>query len=338
MVSVKWTHLERISDRFGVFEHCRFTEPDPQHGYCVDDVARALIVLEREDDVPPGAAEVKRVCQEFLSLAQQPDGTVVNRRATEGDFHGAATTEDHWGRALWAWGTTAARDSDEERAALALACFERSAVLRGPALRSMVFAALGACEVLEVDPSHSVARGLLADAADLIDRGIRACASPAWPWPESRLTYANAAIPEVLIGAGSSLDDAGLLERGLHLLRWLTQLQTRAGLLSVVPSGGWGPGDLPPGFDQQPIEIAGIVDASARAYALTHDEFWLIQIHRAALWFQGFNDSGVFMYDPRTWAGFDGLRPHGRNANQGAESTIAYLSVMQQFQRHFKEI
>ena len=37
-------HLLRITDRRGTFEHARLSEPDPRHGYCTDDNARALIV------------------------------------------------------------------------------------------------------------------------------------------------------------------------------------------------------------------------------------------------------------------------------------------------------
>jgi hypothetical protein len=36
------------------------------------------------------------------------------------------------------------------------------------------------------------------------------------------------------------------------------------------------------------------------------------------------------MHDPTTGGGFDGLEPGGRNENQGAESTLALLSTLQQ--------
>jgi hypothetical protein len=37
----------------------------------------------------------------------------------------------------------------------------------------------------------------------------------------------------------------------------------------------------------------------------------------------------VPMYDPDTGGGFDGLTVTGRNANQGAESTLALMSTFQ---------
>jgi hypothetical protein len=36
------------------------------------------------------------------------------------------------------------------------------------------------------------------------------------------------------------------------------------------------------------------------------------------------------MFDPGTGGGYDGLERHGRNENQGAESTLAMLSTAQQ--------
>jgi len=50
-------------------------------------------------------------------------------------------------------------------------------------------------------------------------------------------------------------------------------------------------------------------------------------------WFEGMNDVGVRMFDPGTGGAFDGLHPDGVNENQGSESTIAFVSTMQQAER-----
>jgi len=41
-------HLYRMSDGRGLFEHARHDDPRPEHGYCLDDAARALVVVCRE--------------------------------------------------------------------------------------------------------------------------------------------------------------------------------------------------------------------------------------------------------------------------------------------------
>ena len=46
--AVEFDHLLRLSDNIGIFEHADHTTPRREHGYCVDDVARLLIVIARE--------------------------------------------------------------------------------------------------------------------------------------------------------------------------------------------------------------------------------------------------------------------------------------------------
>ena len=138
-----------------------------------------------------------------------------------------------------------------------------------------------------------------------------------WLWPEQRLTYANATLPEAMIAAGSVLGRPILVAQGLELLEWLLARETRHGHLSVTPVGGSGPDDEGPGFDQQPIEVAALADACARAEAVTGDRRWAEGITAAANWFLGDNDSGVAMWDPDTGGAFDGLEETRRQSQPG---------------------
>src|ERR1700694_1225424 len=38
------TYLDALTDDCGVFQYAIGTEPDPNHGFCTDDVSRALVV------------------------------------------------------------------------------------------------------------------------------------------------------------------------------------------------------------------------------------------------------------------------------------------------------
>ena len=194
----------------------------------------------------------------------------------------------------------------------------------------MAYAALGAAELLSVDPEHEAARKLITDYAASL-------AAPngdsAWPWPEPRLAYANAVLPEAMIAAGVALDDAALQQRGLDLLGWLLDYETADGHLSPTPVGGRGPDDVRPAFDQQPIEVAALADACARAAAVDAAATWPDGVAAAAAWFQGANDAGQVMWDPETGGGFDGLHADGVNQNQGAESTLAVISTLQHARR-----
>jgi hypothetical protein len=180
--------------------------------------------------------------------------------------------------------------------------------------------------LLDTAPRHHRARDLLADAIVVIGAPS---ADEQWPWPEPRLAYANAVLPEALIVAGSHLDRPEVVDGGLRLLRWLLHRETVDGHLSPTPVGGSGPEDRPPMFDQQPIEVAAMADACARALAVTGDTEWQRGIDLAIDWFAGANDLGAPMWDDRTFGGYDGLTPLGPNLNQGAESTLALVTTMQ---------
>jgi hypothetical protein len=314
-----FTHVRRLTDAGGMYEHALGTVPRREHGYCVDDVARGLVVLSREDE--PDLAVLRAELLAFVLAAQSDDGRFRNRRDAELRWTDEPSVEDCWGRALWGLGAVCSDPG-------ALAAFTRGAAWRSPWSRATAFAGLGAAAVLALHPDHEPARDLLADAA----RTVRdAGADTGWPWPEPRLTYANAAVPEVLIAAGHLLEDPALLTEGLSLLAWLVDVQLRDGLLSVVPVGGRGPGDPDvAAFDQQPIEVAALADACALAHDLTGAQRWADGVAVCAAWFLGDNDSRTPLLDPESGGGCDGLERHGRNDNQGAESTLAAVSTLQQ--------
>lgn len=325
---VSFAHLYRLSDRGGLFEHARFAEPRPEHGYCVDDIARGLIVAVREPDRVEQLSALADFYLWLVTDAQVEDGRFHNRRGLSLQWTDEPSLEDCWGRALWGLGTAAARlPQDSGSAELALHHFDRSATRRSPHLRATAFAALGAAEVLTRHPDHRAARSLLADAAAEITS--RTDLSAAWPWPEPRLRYSNAALPEVLLAAGSLLDAPADLETGLRLLGWLLDIETAGDHLSMTPVGGWVTGEIRPGFDQQPIEVSALADACHRAYAITGETGWRADLERCQAWFLGANDAGISLLDDISGGGCDGLHRSGRNENQGAESTLAMISTFQ---------
>lgn len=323
-------HLLRMTDHRGTFEHALFAEPRPEHGYCTDDMARVLVVATRQPDSDGDVNRLARVAVQFLNEAQTFAGKCRNRMDRHGRWTDQPATEDAWGRCLWGLGTAAAHSDVPLIRRLAVIQFERSAAVRSPWPRAMAFAALGAAELLAVQPRHGAARALLTDyAAGLAGPGR----DSAWPWPEPRLCYANAVLPEAMIATGVALQDATLRQRGLDLLAWLIDAETVGDHFSPTPAGGRAPGDARPGFDQQPIEISTLADACARAAAVDPGELWPRSVQAAAAWFTGANDAGLPMWDPRTGGGFDGLHADGVNQNQGAESTLAVLSTMQHARR-----
>jgi hypothetical protein len=319
-------HLQRLTDDVGLLEHAEGIMPRHEHGYCVDDMARGLVVVCREPSPPQEVITLGRRYLYFLAQAQAPDGRFRNRLGYDRRWRDYPGTEDCWGRALWGLGTAAARGPTAGIQEESLSLFDRGARVSSSWPHAMAFAALGAAEVLDRWRDHSGALTLLDKASAVIGQ---APADPVWPWPARRLTYANAAIAEAVIVAGSTLGRDRVLHNGLRMLQWLLTVETRDGHLSVVPAGGWSLGEDRPAFDQQPIEVAALADACMRAATVTGDRSWLTGVKMSVSWFLGDNDTRVPMLDERTGGGCDGLGPEGRSRNQGAESTLAMISVRQ---------
>src|SRR4029453_10571476 len=118
----------------------------------------------------------------------------------------------------------------------------------------------------------------LSDAAAAI--GTPGPAS-SWTWPQRRLTYANAALAEVVIAAGHLFGDGRLLGDGLRMLTWLRDIQVVDGRLSILPAAGWQRGNARLRHDQQPIEVAALADAAATAATATGDAAWLLLVRHA---------------------------------------------------------
>ncbi len=320
-------HLSRLTDDRGILEHAQYEHPRFEHGYCADDNARLLVVAARDNGENPDSVLLARIAARFLIDALRNDGQIHNRMSFDRMWIDAPSTDDCSGRAVWGFGTAVSQSSDAE---LRTSCYEAFGVAvqtRSDFLRSMCFALLGAAEIVKVDPTHEGAAALLADGVAMF--AFHPNGHGSWVWPEKRLTYANAVIPEAMMAVGDALGYVPLIRRGAFLLQWLIRQETAGDHLSVTPVGGRGPGDVKPGFDQQPIEVAAIADAASRASAITGDDYWEEVIDLAVNWFLGNNDVGLCMINADTGGGYDGLRPSSVNLNQGAESTLAMISTMQ---------
>ena len=342
-------HLFRLTDVRGIFEHAEDDEPRTEHGYCVDDVARALSFVVHEaamtEEGTPHLTALIGTYLTFIERAIQPNGATHNRMNADGEWTDVAAGGDWWGRAIGALGTTAALATEPDVVERATRSFQRAARWDTPDMHARLFAAVGAADALAADVPRlaGAARRLIRRADALVEpglaagpgeiagsgAGVRRPTESTWPWPEPRLRYANGIIPEALIAGGSAIGNTHMFDRGLRLLDFLLETVTVDGHLSLPGTEGWGPRDARPQFDQQPIEAAKLAQACARAWNLTGDTRWRDGVTLAWRWFLGDNDSGTRMVDLETGAGYDGLMPSGRNSNRGAESTLAALSTHQ---------
>jgi hypothetical protein len=315
-------HLVRLTDETGLFEHAHGAAPRRAHGYCTDDAGRALALTCRFDD--PTADRLSEIYLAFLSHQHLGGGRFALRIGCDRRLTDQAVSDDACGRAIFGLGVAAASTAPRHVPDRARELFAQTTSFRSRWPHAMAYAALGAAALLAYDPDQPHAAGLLHTAATLIKQ-----ATGRRDWPEARLRYANALLPECLLAAGTILNDTGFEKTGLRLLEWLVGEETAPqGHFSFTPTHGWSVGEPRPAFDQQPIEAGAMADAAARAFTVTGEVGWAEVTIRSAEWFTGRNDLGVAMFDSRTGGSFDGLQADGPNINQGAESAIAFLTAL----------
>jgi hypothetical protein len=323
-------HLDVLTDQVGILQHAIGSRPDPAHGYCVDDVARAIqvdLLHGRElgwEAVAPTAERGLR----FLVEAFDPDsGRLRNFRSIDRSWIGGIGSDDSFGRAVLALGDVIATAPDDQLVDAASALIDQvlpaARELTSPRAEASVVLACGA--ILESAQGGPPAATLTIMATRLHDRFLRR-STPDWPWPEVSVTYENGLLPRALIVAGRILDSELMVATGLRSLDWLVDVQTaQDGHLSPIGNGWWPRGGTRSSFDQQPIEATALLLAAESALALTGFARYQAAMERSYAWFLGANDLGLYVADPARGACCDGLEETGVNRNEGAESTLMWL-------------
>lgn len=330
--AVSRQHLDVMSDEVGIMQHAIGTRPDPAHGYCTDDVARALQVdlLHRWELGWPAIADSAWRGMRFLADAfDAATGRFRNLRSVNGSWTEGVASEDSQGRAMLALGDVIAKAPDRGMVECATSLFERAlpAAQSLTALRAQASVLLGCAATVGAAPSSAAAVGFR-DLAGQFRARFDAPLDPAWPWPEPSLTYENALPARALIVAGQTLGSDDMIDTGLSVLDWQLDTQTTSeGHLSTIGNGWWPRGGPKSRFDQQPIEATALLLAAEAAYKVTADDRYQTAMERAYAWFLGGNDLGLDVADPRRGAGYDGLTVRGVNTNQGAESTLMWLTA-----------
>jgi hypothetical protein len=325
-----------MSGALGIWQHARGSVPDETHGMCTDDVARALTVdLLQANTLGWGAVrESAARSLTFISAAWNPaSGFFRNVRSADGSWLDEAGSQDTQGRALLAIGTATRDLPDVEMRIEAQALFEAALPVAGrlTSPRAIASAILGCDGAL-----GSGMRGGAERYFVLLVRRLRGAFSVVqlegdWPWPEHTLTYENALLPHALIAGGRRLSDGHIRSVGLTVLDWLIETQTsRSGTFSPVGNDGWWTHEGPRSqFDQQPIEATAMILAASAAYEATRDAGYVRAAEAAYGWFLGANDAGLMMADIVTGACHDGLSADRVNVNQGAESTLMWLTAVE---------
>lgn len=333
-------HIARMTDGAGIFQHAIFNVPNFHEGYCTDDNARAFILCNLLDEIggAPPSRNLDQLATIYLSMLaaafNNQSGRFRNFMSHGRQWLEEVGSEDSHARALWALGVGSSRSRNDGHRRLSVYLFELGlpAVDHFTSPRAWAFALLGIHEYLHEAPGKSKVLAAREVFTHKLVELWKNSATDDWPWFEISATYDNARLCQALILNGVGMKDDEALEIGLKSLRWLASIQrTQAGHFRPVGSNGFYVKEgARADFDQQPVEAQAMVSACLDAFRITGDSFWSDEAKRAFEWFLGRNDLGRPLYDSASGGCGDGLHPDRVNANQGAESSLAFqLSLIE---------
>jgi hypothetical protein len=330
-------HLRVMTDGTGILQHASFSVPRYAEGYCLDDNARALLLMTLIEEAgadDPGAARVltSRYLA-FVSHAFNVDaGRFRNFMSYSRQWAEESGSEDSHGRALWALGAVVGRCTDPGRQSLSGDLFHAAlpVVSTFTSPRAWAFALLGIDEYLRAFRGDSNVQATRCRLAERLLDLYRRTSSGDWQWFEDRVTYSNARLPQALLVTGTWIRDDEMVAAGTRSLEWLATAQhSKDGYFVPVGSNGfYTRGTSGAAFDQQPVEACAMVSACLEARRVTGDERWSEHARRAFRWFLGENQLQKPLYDASTGGCRDGLHPDRPNENQGAEATLSFLLAL----------
>ncbi len=330
-------HIHTLTDDTGILQHAVFNIPRYDDGYCLDDNARALLLVtlleEAGTDDPAAVRALNSRYLGFVNYAlDRSSGRFRNFLSYGRQWLEPHGSEDSHGRALWALGAVVGRANGPGRHSLAGDLFHagRPAVTTFTSPRAWAYVLLGIDEYLRAFQGDSSVEALRQDLTTRLFGLFQQSSGPDWSWFEDSVTYCNARLSQALIVSGTRMHRPDIVDAGVRSLDWLVSRQ-------VSPEGGFAPigsngflarGGVQAPFDQQPVEACTVASACLTAYGVNGDAEWLERGARAFDWFLGRNVLQQWLYDPSTGGCRDGLHADRANQNQGAEATLSFLLAL----------
>jgi glycosyltransferase involved in cell wall biosynthesis len=338
-------HIKRMTDDTGIIQHAKFGIPNLKEGYCLDDNARALlmVLMAYKQMKLPMALELLPIYLSYIHYMQNEDGTFRNFLSFRRDFLDERGSEDSFGRAIWSLGyllgnapNDAYFQSGKQIFFDAVPNFEKL-----QSIRSIANTIIGVSYYLQSSPHDEAVREVLRMMATKLVDQYKQNRTENWYWFEELLAYDNAILPLSLLHAAGILNDEVIRDTATESMQFLSDITLKNGSLSLVGNENWyvknGESSM---YAQQPLDALAMVLMFHQAFHLTKDKAYLSKLYSSFMWFLGENDMRMSLYDFETKGCCDGLESYGVNRNQGAESTLAYLisnlTVLQAFDDFYK--
>ena len=338
-------HIKHLTDDTGIIQHAKYGIPNLKEGYCLDDNARALlmVLMTYRQKKDPFALELAPIYLSYIHYMQREDGWFRNFLSFSRQFLDETGSEDSFGRTIWALGYllgNAPNNAYYQSGKLiffnASQNFEKIQSIRGIA-NTMI----GICYYLKSNPGDEQMMGILKNLSHKLIRHFKTNSTPDWKWFEGLLAYDNGILPLALLHAAEILKEDQVLETAMETMNFLTEKTLENGYLSIIGNKKWYKKDGERSiFAQQPIDALAMILMFHQAFQLTGDKKYLTHLFTSFMWFLGENDIRAKLFDFETKGCYDGFEKQGVNQNQGAESSLAYLIshliVLQAFEKYEK--
>lgn len=331
--AINLEHVELMTDSTGILQHAVFSVPRYDDGYCLDDNARALLLMALIEDAGTANAGVTRaLVSRYLAFVSHAFVDSLNRfrnfMTYSRQWVEEIGSEDSHGRALWALGVVVGRSHDPGRQSHARALFHKAleAVSEFTSPRAWAFTLLGIDEYLRAFQGDSNVQALRESLGVRLLGLHQRTSRDDWPWFEDRVTYENARLSQAMLATGARMQNPEMIEVGLRSLEWLVSIQTSTdGYFAPIGSNGfYVRGGSRAAFDQQPIEACAMIAACLEARRVSGEDAWAVRARQSFGWFLGHNHLQQPLYDAATGGCRDGIHADRLNANQGAESTLSF--------------
>lgn len=333
---IKLDHIKKLTTDFGILQFSKFSQPDPESGYTLDDNARALInmVLYNKAFPDKHALKLANTYLNFVEGIQQNNGWFDNYKDIENQLtkqNREVNLEDANGRALWSLGTVIAhRESvPVEMILRAEKCWDKAIKriddIKSP--RAIAYALKGLYFYYSVYKDEEIKKHIERLADELL-RHYHINSAENWCWYEDYMTYANNVLPEAMMYSYLVTKNPMYKKIAVITFDFLLSHYFMKGQLKVISNRGWFKKENERIFyGEQPIEVATTIIALDLFYEVTKNKKYKDQLKLAFIWFLGNNHLKQIMYNPENGASYDGLEDKHININQGAESTLCYFKA-----------
>jgi len=321
--------IKRLTTSTGIIQHASFNIPNYHHGYCLDDNARALLLLCMANNTKELETDTALIsCYlAYIHYAQNSDGSFRNFMSYDLNFLDKQGSDDSLGRTIWALGTVLASDTLFAFHKITQEIFNKAlphlTELKSP--RAVAYAILGLVNYLESHPDDEHVLGEISTLCHFLALEFKVCADEEWPWFEEIISYDNAILPLAMLKTARILNNEEWLNIGLKSFTFLDQILYRKEYISTIGNQSWHAKskDISE-YGQQPVEIPSILLLYQEMEKISPSITWQSKIKLAFLWYLGWNDKQLSLYNPIDKSCYDGLEDYGVNQNQGAESNIAF--------------